>query len=178
MVDLRSSVSGIERARDEMPAEPGLYAWWSLPGALSGITGPRHPRGGHELMYVGIARSTPASRATLRSRVIGNHIRGTTGRSTVRRSLASLLFEQEGWRSRFTDRPLLEPSDEQRLNEWMLQHLALTWAVCQQPWAVEAQVIAELTPSLNQSANSSHPLYRHVRDARRKWRQAAQVAAG
>ncbi|TFV62005.1 UNVERIFIED_ORG: GIY-YIG nuclease family protein [Bacillus sp. AZ43] len=176
MVDLRRSVVSVEAARDAVPAEPGLYAWWSLPGALPGITGPRHPDGGHELVYVGLARSGPSSRATLRSRVVGNHIRGTTGQSTLRRSLASLLVEREGWRSRFTDRPLLVPDDEVRLDAWMQQHLALTWAVHEEPWTVEAQVIAELTPPLNQSANASHPLYRHVRDARSRWRTAARAA--
>lgn len=174
VIELRSDVVGVEQARDAVPAEPGLYAWWSLPNALPGIRGPRHPDGEHELVYVGIARSGPSSKATLRSRVVGNHVRGTTGQSTLRRSLASLLFEREGWRSRFTDRPLLVPDDELRLNEWMQHHLSLTWAVNEQPWTVEAPVIAELTPPLNQSANSSHPLYRHVGDARRRWRQAAQ----
>ncbi len=152
-----------------MPAEPGLYPWWSLSGALPGISGPRHPDGEHELIYVGIARSGPSSRAMLRSRVVGNHIGGTTGQSTLRRSLAALLYEREGWRNRFTDRPLLHPDDELRLNEWMQEHLALTWSVHEQPWTVEAQVIAELTPPLNQSANSAHPLYGLVRDARRRW---------
>ena len=173
MVDLRGDVVGVDEARDAVPAEPGLYAWWSLSGALPGITGPQHPVGGHELIYVGIARSGPSSRATLRSRVVGNHIRGTTGQSTLRRSLAALLFEREGWQSSFTDRPLLLPGDETRLNAWMQKHLALSWAVHEEPWTVESTVIAELTPPLNQSANSSHPHYQQVRDARRQWRQAA-----
>ena len=86
VVNLRGDVVRIEQAPDAVPAEPGLYAWWSLPGALPGITGPRHPDGGHELVYVGIARNGPSSRATLRSRVVGNHIRGTTGQSTLRRA--------------------------------------------------------------------------------------------
>ena len=144
-----------------------------MPGALPGIAGPQHPSGECELAYVGLARSGPTSRATLRSRVVGNHVRGTTGQSTLRRSLASLLHEREGWRSRFTDRPLLVPEDEQRLTAWMEQHLRVTWAVHAEPWALEAQVVAELTPPLNQSANSSHPLYRVVRDARSRWRQRA-----
>jgi hypothetical protein len=178
VVDLRGNVVGVDEARTAVPAEPGLYAWWSVPGALPGITGPRHPDGGHELVYVGIACSRPASGATLRSRVVGNHIRGTTGQSTLRRTLASLLFEREGWQSRFTDRPLLLPGDEERLNAWMQEHLALSWAVHEQPWTVEAAVITELTPPLNQSANSSHRLYQQVRQARRRWRQAAGAAAG
>jgi hypothetical protein len=174
MDDLRGAVVRIGVAREAIPAEPGLYAWWSVPGALPGITGPVHPEGEHELLYVGIARSGPSSRATLRSRVVGNHVGGTTGQSTLRRSLASLLYEQQDWRSRFTDRPLLLAEDEARLNDWMQEHLRLSWTVHQQPWTVEAQHIAELTPPLNQSANSSHPLYRHVRAARRRWRATAQ----
>jgi hypothetical protein len=174
MDDLRGAVVRIGVAREAIPAEPGLYAWWSVPGALPGITGPLHPDGEHELLYVGIARSGPSSRATLRSRVVGNHVGGTTGQSTLRRSLASLLYEQQDWRSRFTDRPLLLAEDEARLNDWMQEHLRLSWTVHQQPWTVEAQHIAELTPPLNQSANSSHPLYRHVRAARRRWRATAQ----
>lgn len=172
-VDLRGDVVPIERAREAVPSEPGLYAWWSKPGALPGIEGPRHASGEYELMYVGIARSGPTSRATLHSRVVGNHIRGTTGQSTLRRSLASLLHDREGWRSRFTDRPLLLSEDEQRLTAWMDQYLRLSWAVHEEPWTVEAQAIAELTPPLNQAANSSHPLYRVVRDARARWRRVA-----
>ncbi|RBY76265.1 GIY-YIG nuclease family protein [Blastococcus sp. TF02-09] len=174
--DLRGDVVGVQQARGAVPAQPGLYAWWARPGALSGITGPAHPVGERELLYVGLARSAPSSRATLHSRVVGNHIRGTTGQSTLRRTLASLLVEQEGWRSRFTDRPLLVPEDEQRLTAWMEQHLALSWAVHEQPWTVEARVITELAPPLNQSANSAHPLYPHVREARRRWREAARHA--
>lgn len=173
-VDLRADVVSVQMARDHVPAEPGLYAWWARPSALPGIAGPHHPDGAHELLYVGLARSAPSSKATLRSRVVGNHVRGTTGQSTLRRSLASLLVEQEGWRSRFTDRPLLVPEDQERLTGWMEQHLALTWSVHAQPWTVEAAVIAELTPPLNQAANSAHPLYRHVREARKRWREAAR----
>ncbi|SOC50292.1 hypothetical protein SAMN05660748_3038 [Blastococcus aggregatus] len=174
MVELRVDLVTVDRARELVPAEPGLYAWWSRPGALPGVAGPRHPDGEHELLYVGLARSGPSSGATLRSRVVGNHIRGTTGQSTLRRSLASLLHEGEGWRSTFTDRPLLVPDDELRLNAWMQEHLALSWVVHEQPWTVEAEVIGKLAPPLNQSANSSHPLYQHVREARRRWREAAR----
>lgn len=173
-VELRGDVISIDRARELVPGEPGLYAWWSDPGALPGIAGPRHPTGERELLYVGLARSRSTSGATLRSRVVGNHIRGTTGQSTLRRSLASLLFEREGWRSTFTDRPLLVPDDERRLDAWMQDHLGLTWAVHEEPWTVEAAVIGELAPPLNQSANSAHPLHRHVREARRRWRAAAR----
>ncbi|WP_331254134.1 MULTISPECIES: GIY-YIG nuclease family protein [unclassified Modestobacter] len=59
-----------------------------------------------------------ASKATLRSRVAGDHIRGTTGSSTLRRSLAALQSEREGWQSRWTTRPVLVSRDQLRLSEW------------------------------------------------------------
>jgi hypothetical protein len=156
-----------------VPAEPGLYAWWAPAGAVPGIAGPPHPSAGLELLYVGLARSGGAARSTLRSRVVGNHIRGTTGQSTLRRSLASLLGEREGWRTRWTTRPVLVNADELRLSEWMAARLQLTWAVHPAPWTVEDDVIEALQPPLNQAANRGHPLYEHVRAARRQWRAEA-----
>lgn len=173
MDELLSPAVTTEQARTDIHDVPGVYAWWVCPGALPGISGRAHPAGDLELIYVGIARSGPTSRATLRSRVVSNHIRGTTGQSTLRRSLASLLWGSQGWRSRLADRPLLVPQDEQRLTGWMQEHLRLTWVTHAEPWMVEAEMIASLQPPLNQSANRTHPLYGHVRDARRRWREEA-----
>ncbi len=156
------------------PAEPGLYAWWVLPGAVPGITGPRHPDADLELLYVGIARNRAASKATLRSRLVRNHIRGTTGQSTLRRALASLLSEQEGWRSRWTTRPVLVRVDDDRLSVWMHDHLRVTWAVHPEPWTVERATIEELQPPLNQADNRTHPLYAYVKEMRTTWREAAR----
>ena len=164
----------IGQATPEIPTEPGLYAWWALADALPGVTGPEHPTEQLELLYVGIARSGESSKSTLRSRVVGNHIRGTTGQSTLRRSLAALLSEREGWRSTWTTRPVLIPGDEQRLSEYMGANLQLTWAAHPRPWTVEAAVIEQLRPPLNQADNRAHPLYRYVKDARSRWRTAAQ----
>ena len=159
-----------------VPSEPGLYAWWAPAGVVPGIVGPAHPDAELELLYVGLARSGGTARSTLRSRVVGNHIRGTTGQSTLRRSLAALLSEQQGWQSRWTTRPVLVNADELRLSEWMGERLRLSWAVHPEPWTVEAAVIAELEPPLNQADNSAHPLYEYVRDARRRWREEAKAA--
>lgn len=172
---LRSVPVPLAQVQRELPAAPGLYAWWGRFGALPGISGPRHPDAALQLLYVGIAPNGAASRATLRSRVVGDHIRGTTGSSTLRRSLAALLSEQQGWRSRWTTRPVLVNADELRLSEWMGEKLRLTWAEHPEPWTVEAQVIAELEPPLNQADNQSHPLYPFVRDARKRWREAARA---
>ncbi|WP_222195369.1 GIY-YIG nuclease family protein [Modestobacter italicus] len=171
---LCSEPVSLEQVQAELPAAPGLYAWWARFGALPGISGPRHPEAALQLLYVGIAPNGAASQATLRSRVVGDHIRGTTGSSTLRRSLAALLSEQQGWRSRWTTRPVLVNADELRLSEWMGEKLRLTWAEHPEPWTVEAQVIAALEPPLNQADNQSHPLYEFVRDARKRWRDGAR----
>jgi hypothetical protein len=156
------------------PAEPGLYAWWVVPGTVPGITGPRHPDADLELLYVGIARNRTASKSTLRSRLVRNHIRGTTGQSTLRRALAALLSEQEGWRSRWTTRPVLVRVDDDRLSVWMHEMLRVTWAVHPAPWTLERFVIDELQPPLNQADNRAHPLYAYVKEMRTTWREAAR----
>ena len=173
---LRSVPVSLDEARAGMPADPGLYAWWAPFGALPGISGPRHPTAALQLLYVGIAPNGTASKATLHSRVVRDHIRGTTGSSTLRRSLAALLSEREGWRSRWTTRPVLVNRDELALSAWMAEKLQLTWAVHPEPWTVEAGVIAELEPPLNQADNRAHPLYGYVQDARSRWRAAAREA--
>ncbi|MQA35906.1 GIY-YIG nuclease family protein [Modestobacter roseus] len=173
---LRSAPVPLDRVPDEVPVAPGLYAWWGRFGALPGISGPRHVTADLQLLYVGIAPNGAASKATLRSRVVGDHIRGTTGSSTLRRSLAALLSEQQGWRSRWTTRPVLVNADELRLSAWMGEKLALTWAEHPEPWTVEAAVIAELEPPLNQADNRDHPLHPLVQEARKRWRDAARAA--
>ncbi|RZU32528.1 GIY-YIG nuclease family protein [Blastococcus saxobsidens] len=157
-----------------VPAEPGLYAWWARPGTLPGITGPAHPEGRLELIYVGIAPSRASSRARLRSRVLGNHAGGNTGSSTLLRSLAALLTDDQGYRTRWTSRTVLEPADEQRLTAWMREHLSLTWAVHPAPWEVEAGIIEQLAPPLNQADNRAHALYAVVREARARWTASAR----
>jgi hypothetical protein len=97
---------------------PGLYAWWVAAGSLPGVTGPAHPTVPElRLLYVAIARD-------LRKRVLANHACGGTGQSTLRRALAALLTEQQGYR---TQPHRLIAEDEQRLSGWIRDHLRLTW---------------------------------------------------
>jgi len=174
LADLRSLPVPLSEARTAVPAKPGLYAWWGRFGALPGISGPRHPTVDLQLFYVGIAPNGTASKSTLRSRMVGDHIRGTTGSSTLRRSLAALLSEQQGWQSRWTTRPVLVNRDELALSEWMGEKLQLTWTEHPEPWTVEAEVIAELEPPLNQADNQAHPLYGYVQEARKRWREGVR----
>ncbi|WP_131801755.1 GIY-YIG nuclease family protein [Klenkia soli] len=173
---LHSPPVPVPDAAEAVPAVAGLYAWWGRFGALPGISGPRHPTAPVQLLYVGIAPNGSTSRSTLRSRVVGDHIRGTTGSSTLRRSLAALLVEQQAWRSRWTTRPVLVNKDELALSDWMAQTLHVSWAEHPEPWTVESAVIAELEPPLNQAENRGHPMHEFVAAARRRWREEAKAA--
>lgn len=137
------------------------------PGALPSIDGPQHPDAPFELLYVGIAPKGAASNATLRSRVRGQHLGGNIGSSTFRQSLAALLIEERGWRTRWSgSRSQLLPKDNRALSEWQRDHLRLAWAECAHPWAVKARVIAVLQPPLNLAGNASHPLYHELKQRR------------
>src|SRR5689334_13549213 len=70
------------------PVVAGLYAWWAPPAVLPALVGPTHPRlPDLRRLYVGIA-------TRLRSRLASSHLR-RSGSSTLRRTLAGLLFDDE-----------------------------------------------------------------------------------
>src|SRR4051794_29915263 len=149
-----------------LPESPGLYAWWMVPGVIHGVTGPSHPAQPFELLYVGIAPKDGQSRATLRSRIRGQHLGGNIGSSTFRQSLAALLFEAMGWTTRWSGtRAQLSPEDNGALSDWQREHLRLAWVERPRPWTIEAQVIALMQPSLNLADNASRPLYHRLRKA-------------
>jgi len=158
----------LENARGPsgIPAAPGFYAWWlinraALPDVPLGASPPH-------LLYVGIAPSRASSRATLRSRVLGNHIGGNLAASTFRRSLAALLWRREGWTPYVTaKRKLRFTADENAaLTAWQFEHLRLTWAVAPKPWTLEAQIITDLQPPFNIDHNAAHPFCEAMKQAR------------
>jgi hypothetical protein len=163
---------GPPAAADEAPAQlprgPGLYAWWAPPGTLPGVSGPAHPSvDGLELLYVGLAKN-------LRARVVGNHLRGSTGSSTLRRALVALLLSSQGYTTRWTPTRVVPiDEDEERVSAWIRQHLRVSWTRHPEPATVEASVIAELAPPLNQAHNKAHPLYSTIAAARVAYRASA-----
>lgn len=165
---LRTVPVDADRAREETPRAPGLYAWWVTPGVLPGITGPRHPSDDvGELAYVGLA-------SDLRRRVGGNHIAGRTGQSTLRRGLAALLLTSERFTTRRVgSKVVLVPEDEARLSDWMRKHLRVSWAEHPQPALVEEAVVARTGPPMNVAFNRAHPLYPVITAARSAYRASA-----
>src|SRR3954454_1427579 len=124
------SVAAVRRseAHGGLPRMHGMHAWWMVPGAISGVSGPGHPTEAFQLLYVGIAPSRDDSKATLRSRILGQHVGGNIGSSTFRQSLAALLFDAQGWRTTGSGSSAkLVPHDNRALSDWQQQNLRLTW---------------------------------------------------
>jgi len=153
--------SGIAQA----PAASGLYAWWAPLAVLPTLVGPVHPSEYEvRLLYVGIA-------AKLRSRLGQNHMK-RSGSSTLRRTLSGLLLDEQGFRTRWTDRVVLVDEDELRLTSWMTAHLRISWCEHPAPRDVEAAVIERLAPPLNVD-HASGPTRDAIKAARRKCRASA-----
>lgn len=163
--------------RGGLPPNSGLYAWWATEGAIGGLPPKPHPRAelGLILLYVGIAPNGPKSSATIRSRVMNNHLSGNTGSSTFRFTLAALLLEDLGLHPVKTTKKFVLPAKENRLlTTWQEEHLRLTWSVTSHPWLREDEVIALMEPPLNLAANAKHPYYSTLKQARAAFRRASK----
>lgn len=157
-----------------VPPEPGLYAWWGTRDALPQVPPQYVADADAWLLYVGIAPSRPGSRQTLRGRICGNHLRGNVGSSTLRLSLAALLWQQEQWPlSRRGNRPALAPAGNQALSTWQEEHLRVSWVVQGSPWEIEAAVVKALSPPLNLAMNRTHAYSWALSEARQRFRSAA-----
>jgi hypothetical protein len=165
--------------RELLPSTPGFYGWWSRQGAIGGVPHVAHPRQGElSLLYVGISPVREGSRQTIRSRVIGNHLKGNVGSSTFRFTLAALLTDALALDPFMRgSKVTLDAADNARLSVWQREHLLLTWCATPRPWEIEREVIAELGPPLNSADNAAHAFHAHVRGARAQFRRRAAARA-
>lgn len=165
IADLLADPIGAAEIRAHVPATPGLYAWWASPDVLPTLFGPPHPSIPNlRLLYVGIATK-------LRSRLGSNHL-GRTGSSTLRRTLAGLLLDDEQYRTRWADRVVLVDDDERRLTDWMVEHLRVSWCEHPTPRDAEEPIIHMLRPPLNVD-HATGPALELVKAARRHYYASA-----
>ncbi|WP_181780405.1 GIY-YIG nuclease family protein [Pseudonocardia pini] len=149
----------------QAPAASGLYAWWASPLVLPELIGPAHPTESDlRLLYVGLATK-------LRSRLASNHLR-RSGSSTLRRTLAGLLLDEQVYQTCWTDRVVLIEQDEARLTEWMGANLRVSWCGHPAPRDVEGDIIRLLRPPLNVD-QAEGPTVQVIKAARRRYRESA-----
>lgn len=158
-------LSGIEH--------PGVYAWFvDLDGAEHLSNGIGLPVG-EGLIYAGQA-GAGTSRATLGSRIRGNHLGSDIYGSTFRLTLSSAL------RARLELEPIggghMGRDGEGRLTAWMGAHLAV--AVIAYPYRVgldafETVVLDRLDPPLNIAKRPRSPIRRQLTVLRRAFSRRA-----
>lgn len=142
------------------PADPtiashaGHYSWWaddaarSIIGARLGVPIPR-------LIYAGQADATrwpsgTTSKATLGSRIRGNHIGGNASSSTFRLTLSGLLLEPLDLV--VANPGCLQREDNGRVSDWIEEHLRVAIVAYDDRDSleeIEKAVLALLDPALN-----------------------------
>jgi hypothetical protein len=168
-VDQRSAWEALRAGAPVDPREAagiaptGLYAWWDHAGALSRFWPLNFPVvDPNEPLYVGDAPSG------LASRILEMHLK-TTRYSGLRRSLAALLVRElellPGITSVGKGKLIVDEVCEQRLTDWMVRNLGLTWVLTTDSTPLEKLIIADACPPLN---------YKHATNSR--YRKAMKTA--
>jgi hypothetical protein len=152
------------RARpSSVPAEAGIYGWW-FDAALEEISEGCHSKNSFNLLYVGIAPSAPprdgVKMRTLRDRLL-NHCRGPMATSTLRRTLAAILKEQQklSIQRAASGKSQMPADDEAKLTRWMAEHARVTWLIAPSPWAIEDELLKH-GPRLPLNIRGSSDSYR------------------
>lgn len=157
-MDARGRLHPTELHRLSGTGEPGIYAWFvDVEGAAHIADGIGRPVGAG-LIYAGQAGSG-TSRATLGSRIRGNHLGSDIYGSTFRLSLAAAL------RTRLDLEPVggghMSRDGEGRLTDWMRQHLMVSVIAYPDRLgldAFETVVLARLDPPLNIAKRPATPV--------------------
>ena len=94
------------------------------------------------LLYIGIAGDSTESKQNLRSRINGKHINGSVCNSTLRKSLATLLYKNLNLQLRpvVTQQKkyfVLDRPSENRLIEWLIQNTRVAFIPKKEPWKSE-----------------------------------------
>lgn len=158
-----------------VPALPGVYGWWFDKFPANNIdTAGCYKRDGMTLLYAGISPSKPPangknpSRQNIRRR-IRYHYNGNAYGSTLRFTLGSLLGLSlrrvgSGQRVHFHE-------GEWILNDWMSEHVFVSWVTHSEPWVLEDELIEKYDLPLNLMGNrhnAYHPVLSAVRSAARR----------
>ena len=152
---------------------PGLYSWWADSVAIDQFAKVVGPIPAHRCIYVGQTGATQPSgkpsRATLKSRILGNHLRGNVGSSTFRKTISAILFEPLKLRLNKPDQ--LTRDSNKVVSGWIKDHLRVVIV----PYAdrdslldVEKQVLASLDPPFNLNGVPTNDVRRRLKDLRKR----------
>lgn len=108
----------------------------------------------YEVIYVGL------STKSLRKRDYKQHFTGNAGRSTLRKSLGSLMGLKKTWRDKPKDgeqssKTKFIDEDEDRLSQWMEENLLMLYKANGHSEVLETEMIQVLNPPLNLEKNTN-----------------------
>jgi hypothetical protein len=120
------------------------------------------------MLYIGIAGQKNGR--TLRDRIHGDHLNQNSEGSTLRQSLAALL-----WRDIDLDasKQLNGGNEKIKLNNWIFRHAKVAWTETNEPEVVENLMLHEfghLLP-LNIDDNKKNPHRKTLKQLRKSWRK-------
>jgi hypothetical protein len=153
---------------------PGMYAWWIDAQGAAGLAPSLGLRLTPGRIYVGQAGATawPSGKrrdATLLSRISLMHLGARITFSTLRLTLAASL--REGLSLIVTGAKILAPESEERLTEWMHEHLTVSiWPFDDVDALdeVEHAVLNRLDPPLNLRHMPLTPMRQRLKELRRR----------
>jgi hypothetical protein len=152
--------------------QAGMYSWWVDAAGARDLSDGLRQRVRPGRIYAGQTGATKwpsgkPGRATLASRIGGNHLRGRISASTFRLTLAAALADSLGLVSEASD---LDTASEHRLSGWMREHLEV--GVHRFPDRdaladLEDHVLAKLDPPLNLDGMPPTPIRQSLSGQRR-----------
>ena len=161
-----------------IPKAPGVYAWYfdnhfgtyftANSQSVIRIDLDSVPCNEWFLLYIGIAGQKKGR--TLRDRIYGEHLNQNSKGSTLRQSLAALL-----WRDIDLDasKQLNGVNEKIKLNNWIFHHAKVAWTETDEPEVVENLMLHEfgyLLP-LNIDNNKKNPHKIILKQLRKSWRK-------
>lgn len=161
-----------------VPAAAGLYAWWSQTDAIGELLLAQVPGSSLRLLYIASSPVRTGSVQTLRGRICGSDLRGGPADSPLRRTLCSLLWQDQGWElGHRGKRIILTQESQAALVEWQATNLKVSWVTMSKPWLARPAVAKTLGAPLNLAEDRNHRYHWLVSEARQRLRSAALTAA-
>ena len=164
-----------------IPETPGVYAWYfdnhfgtyftaNTPSPRKIVLDSAANKDWY-LLYIGIAGRKRGR--TLRDRIFGEHLNQNSAGSTLRQSLAALLWQEIN----LTPAMQLNGENEKlKLNRWIFQHARVSWVETSEAEKIEKLMLRNFGCNLrfNIKGNKSNPCSKELKRLRKSWRKAGK----
>lgn len=123
------------------------------------------------LLYIGTAGRNRVR--TLRDRIYDDHLNKNSNGSTLRQTLASLLWRDIGLNPR---KRLCGEIEKKILNEWVFTHARVAWLESEDPGSIEDTMLGEFGSCLifNIKDNKNNANAEELKRLRKTWREAGE----